>query len=114
MGRVKAVDQTDANPFEDKALPREEDLKPLEGVRKISVTWGEESLAPIQYNTVRYGGITMEVDVPDGADPEQVYLQTWELLDKLGKQQFLRKLDGFLERAKTAGAEVKKQRGSNT
>ena len=70
----------------------------LPPIRKLRVTWGEETVKPADFSSMRYGGLEVEVDVPPGADPRAIYEQTYALLDELAEQQFQRKLTSFYKR----------------
>ncbi len=77
--------------------------QPPKGVRSLTVTWGEEYIQPVQFNGVRIGALEAVVDVPPGADPTEVYEQTWQWLDGLGAEQYRRKMEAFLIRLTDAG-----------
>lgn len=73
--------------------------------RKLRVVWGEELYAPIQYNNFKVGPFEMEVEVPDGADPEAVYKEAMAFLRKCADASFEERLASFL--AKAAKAKVR-------
>lgn len=78
-------------------------------VRSIRVTWGEEVHQPIQYNGFRVGAIEVLVDVLPAEDVREVYERTFAWLEELGRDQFRRKLDGFLTRVAEASTTTKRQ-----
>ncbi len=80
---------------------------PEAGRRTIKVTWGEENFHPVAYNGFKVGGIELVVDVPPNQTIEECYEQTYARLDAIVAKQFERKLEGFIERLRTAGQAVK-------
>ena len=78
----------------------------------ITVTWGEEVIQPIQYNGFRVGALTLTTPVLPNETVTQAYERVWRMLDKLGRDQFKRKLDGFSERLRDAANRVRSDRGA--
>lgn len=78
-----------------------------QGVKTIRVCWGEEVLQPVQYNGVRVGPLEVLVEVQPGEDPSEVYERTWAWLDALGREQYERKMTGFLGRLKDASQKAR-------
>lgn len=72
----------------------------------LTVTWGEETIQPIQFNGLRFGGLSLTVPLRPGDNIAEAYRQAWELLDQLGREQFEAKLAGWKERVRAARAEV--------
>lgn len=83
-------------------------IPPPANVKQIRVVWGEEVIQPIQYNGFRVGPIEVLVDVMPGEDAGEVYERTFAWLDQLGKDQFRRKVSGFLGRIAEASTITKK------
>lgn len=79
-----------------------------ENVKQIRVVWGEEVHQPIQYNGFRVGPIEVLVEVLPGESAAEVYERTYAWLDSLGKDQFRRKVSGFLGRLAEASTITKK------
>lgn len=77
------------------------------GITSIRVVWGEETIHPIQYNGYRVGPLEVTVEVKPGEDPDAVYEKTWAWLDKLGRDQNRRKVEGFLARLAEASKVTK-------
>ncbi len=81
------------------------DLVP--GRRTIKVTWGEENYHPVAYNGFKVGGVELVIDVPPSQTIEEAYDHAWERLDAIVRKQFDQKLEGFIQRLRTAGQAVK-------
>lgn len=80
-------------------------------IRKLLVTWGEETHQPIQYNGFRVGPIHVEVEVGPDEDPIEVFERTMAELDAMARIEFQQKLAGFTERRKEAKVYVRKHLG---
>ena len=91
--------------------PKEQTVADTATTGNITVTWGEEVLQPIQYNGFRVGPLTITAPILPGETVLQAYHRLWTMLDKLGREQFDRKLSGWLERVKAAGTAVRASRG---
>jgi len=79
-------------------------------IRTVTVTWGEEVHQPIQYNGFRNGPITLTAPVRDGETVKEAIARLWKELDAIGKELHEVKLKGFLERLKSTGATVARER----
>lgn len=74
---------------------------------RLSVTWGDEHIQPVQYNGFHVGSVALEVTVVPGQDPVVVYGEVWKLLEQLGREQFRRKLEAYVGRLKESGDYVR-------
>lgn len=99
-------DWPDGEP-EDKEPPEE---APGAGIQALTVTWGEETHNPIQYHTVKVGGLTATVVPAAGESVQQAARRAWEVLDEIAREQFNEKLDGFFGRAREAAQRAKGHR----
>lgn len=80
------------------------------GIRELTVTWGEETHNPIQFHTVKVGGLTATVVLGADADVKEAARQAYELLGEIAAEQFEQKLTGFFGRAKQAAQRAKGSR----
>jgi len=64
----------------------------------ITLSWGEETFSPVQYNSFRVGGNTITLTVQDGESVAQAYRRGWKMLEDLAEMQFADKLKGFGDR----------------
>lgn len=78
----------------------------------MRVTWGDETIQPVQYNVFHTGSIEMEVELQPGDDPAEVYRDVWAQLERLGQQQYAAKRDGFMNRL-TDTAQTVRNRAKN-
>jgi hypothetical protein len=79
----------------------------LEAGSMIVVTWGEELHAPIQFNSFRIGGLTLQIPIREGETARDAYARAWVQLEALGEEQFEEKLKGFMQRARRASDAVR-------
>lgn len=76
--------------------------------QRISVTWGEELYAPVQYNSFRNGAMTIELDVVPPETVEQAHERALGILRGLSKKQFAAQRDAFLENYRDATAKARR------
>lgn len=69
---------------------------------EIVVTWGEEVLSPVQYNSFRIGGHSITVIVQEGESALEAWKRGWAILQEAADIQFRDKLKGFQQRLDTA------------
>jgi len=86
---------------------------PPPGVRRLTVTWGDEYIQPIQFNGFHTGTLEIVVDVPEGGDATALYNQAFEFLAELGQQQFQRKCAAYLAHLKEAATATRNARATN-
>lgn len=77
----------------------------------LTVTWGEQTFSPISYHSFKTGAITLQVDVPPGADVQQVHREAMAQLQVLAAEQFKRELEAFLSNTRAAAAAVSAAKG---
>lgn len=65
---------------------------------EITVTWGEETFSPVQYNSFRIGGHSITVLVNQNETALDAWKRGWALLERAAEIQFEDKLRGFKER----------------
>lgn len=82
-------------------------------IRRMRVTWGDETIQPVQYNVFHTGAIEVEVDLLPGEDPALVHAQTYELLERLGTMQYRLKRDAFLARLHDTAQTVRSRSAKN-
>lgn len=66
----------------------------------VTITWGEETYAPIPYNTFRVGPITITSNVRPGETYAQAVSRVHLELEEIAMQVFLAKRNGFFGRHK--------------
>src|SRR5574344_334232 len=54
---------------------------------QITVTWGEETFSPVQYNSFRIGGHSVTVVVQDGESALDAWKRGWALLEEAAEIQ---------------------------
>lgn len=64
----------------------------------ITVAFGEERFAPVQYESFTFGGIYYKTTVRAGETPEQAFDRAWSFVEACAKRQYIAKRDGFWER----------------
>lgn len=72
---------------------------------ELTVTWGEELYAPVQYHSFRVGGVTLKRSLPAGSSSDAVaeaHVEMVEQLAALVERQFSKQLAGFVERQRVA------------
>ena len=79
----------------------------LEAGSMLVVTWGEELYAPIQFNSFRIGGLTLQMPIREGETARDAYARAWMQLEALCAEQFEKKLEGFMQRARRASDAVR-------
>ncbi len=79
------------------------------GIRELKVVWGEETHNPIQYHTVKCGGLEATVVLGADDDVKEVARRAWQTLDEIAREQFEAKLDGFFGRARQAASRATKR-----
>ncbi len=82
-------------------------------IRRMRVTWGDETIQPVQYNVFHTGAIEVEVDLLPGEDPAVVHAQTYHLLEQLGTRQYHLKRDAFLARMLDTAQAVRSRSAKN-
>ncbi len=83
-------------------------------IRRMRVTWGDETIQPVQYNVFHTGAIEVEVELMPGEDPTLVHAQTYELLERLGTMQYRLKRDAFLARLADTAQTVRTSSAKNS
>lgn len=63
----------------------------------VHVTWGEETISPVQYNTFRVGPFAASTVVLEGETISSVTLRLWRELDLVAKVIRKEKAEGFFE-----------------
>jgi hypothetical protein len=74
----------------------------------LTVTWGAEKFAPIQYHSFDVGPLSLTVSNEPGLTPVQLHARALAHLKEMAEAQFAEQLAGFLDRAKRAAAAVRK------
>lgn len=74
-----------------------EEIKQFEP-ETITVAFGEERFAPVQYESFTFGGIYYKTQVRQGETPEQAFDRAWNFVNECAKKQYIAKRDGFWER----------------
>ncbi len=69
-----------------------------EEIETITVSFGEETFAPIQYQNFKFGSIYYKTQVRPGETPEEAFDRAWKFVESCAKKQFIAKRDGFWER----------------
>jgi hypothetical protein len=64
----------------------------------VTVSWGEETFSPVQYNSFRIGGNSITTLVQEGETVAEAYARAWASLEELGRMQFDEKMRGFGQR----------------
>ena len=64
----------------------------------ITVSFGEERFAPVQYESFTFGGIYYKTQVREGETPDQAFDRAWNFVNECAKRQFVAKRDGFWDR----------------
>ena len=106
--RVGQGTQEQPEQTEDEAHPSSAPVR----FKQIVVTWGEEVLQPLQYHTMRLGPFSAVVELAPGDDPKQKAREAWVVLDGIAREEFSRKLAGYLGRIRETAAETSKQKGN--
>lgn len=65
---------------------------------EITVTWGEETFSPVQYNSFRIGGHSIKVTVQPGETALDAFKRGWGILEQAAQVMFDDKLNGFRDR----------------
>lgn len=96
---------------EDRSKPERTEPTPTAdlGIRELKVVWGEETHNPIQYHTVKVGGLEATLVLGADADVKEAAREAFKLLGEIAQEQFEAKLDGFFGRAKQAAQRAKRQ-----
>lgn len=76
----------------------------------ITVSWGEETIHPVQYNGFRFGGLVVTAPVQPGESLRDAHDRIYAELDVIAKLQFKEKLVAYIERLKEAGMYAKRDR----
>lgn len=71
---------------------------PAEPGTEITVTWGEETFSPVQYNSFRIGGHSIKVTVQPGETALDAFKRGWGILEQAAQVMFDDKLNGFRDR----------------
>jgi hypothetical protein len=82
-------------------LVKASDSTPSEG-DKLTVTRGEETFSPVQYNSFRLGALTITTTVKPGETIEQAYDRCHRTLEELSDKQFDAQLKAFSNRLEKA------------
>lgn len=88
-------------------LPEGQQLPSFRRAVRMKVSWGDETIQPVQYNVFHTGSIELEVEVSPDEDVAVIYRQVWAELEKLGAEQYRAKRDGFLDRLTDTAATVR-------
>lgn len=72
---------------------------------EITVTWGEETYSPIQYNSFRSGGVVLRSQVKPGETVEEAHERCMRHLRAMSAQQFEEQLRAFLDRVRVAAGQ---------
>jgi hypothetical protein len=68
----------------------------------VTVTWGEETFSPVQYNSFRIGGHSVTLAVEEGETLLDTWKRGWAMLEEAAEIQFTDKVSGFADRIKRA------------
>lgn len=68
----------------------------------VTVTWGEETFSPVQYNSFRIGGHSVTLAVNEGETLIDTWKRGWKMLEDAAEIQFTDKVTGFADRMKRA------------
>ena len=79
-------------------------------VRTMTVSWGEETYQPIQFHGFRVGPLSMTLDIPAGCDLDSFARDAFKRLEKMGNEQFSRKLRDYLDRVEIVVGEVERRK----
>lgn len=78
-------------------VPQEDELD------EITVCWSEEKFAPVSYHSFGIGPFYMKTKVKPGETPEEAFQRAWDVLDKMARQMYPAKRNGFFERLNYKG-----------
>lgn len=73
----------------------------------ISMSWGKELFCPVKYNNFEIGPFTASTTIRKGETQAVATERVRRYLAVLAKEEFDRKLKGFLARLKKVGAEAR-------
>ena len=76
---------------------------------RITVSIGEETHSPIQYQSFRAGAVSAEFVVPEGVSVEQAHAAALAKLRKLSEVQFEEQLRAFFEHAREASSRASRR-----
>lgn len=76
---------------------------------ELTVTWGEELYAPVQFHSFRVGGVTLKRTLSDGTPSavREAHEEMVEQLAALVERQFSKQLAGFVERQRMSAKAVR-------
>ena len=63
---------------------------------ELTVTWGEELYAPVQYHSFRVGDLSLKFNVEAGETIEQAHERALGILRSLAAKQYVAQRDAFL------------------
>lgn len=75
-----------------------------DGWESLTVTWGAEKFAPIQYHSFDMGPLSVTVASEPGLTLAEAHARAIGHLKLMAEHQFEEQLAGFVERAKKAAA----------
>jgi len=64
----------------------------------VTVSWGEETFSPVQYNSFRIGGHSVTLTVRDGESALDAWKRGWAMLQEAADIEFQDKMSGFAKR----------------
>lgn len=69
-------------------------------VTSMTIVYPEQVFSPVQYNTLRCGGVSMTVTVPPGADPIAIAARAMTELSTIVEEQWQQVSRDFVTRVK--------------
>ena len=63
----------------------------------VTVVWGKELIAPVQYNNFEVGPFTMTTEVLPHETPEEAWARAYGFLDRQARASYAEKLKTFRE-----------------
>jgi hypothetical protein len=74
---------------------------------KLTVVFGQQKFAPVQYHIIDIGPFTVETTVKPGETDEQAYARAYTFLEAQAKKAFKAALPEFLTSVKEAATAVR-------
>jgi hypothetical protein len=66
----------------------------------LTVTYGEEVFAPVQYNNMRLGPFSVTITVRSGETATRAFKRAHDLLETMADRAFEAKIQGFRDKMK--------------
>jgi hypothetical protein len=74
---------------------------------QVSVTWGEQTISPVSYNTFKIGPFSMTTEVREEETDEQAMERVYAALESFARSTYAKKLESFKEAYRAATSATK-------